>query len=66
MGGMIMIFVTDDHRTIKLAEKREPRGVVPELDDTLMRSLLAEESEELRSKVKVTVERRVVDTVRKF
>ena len=40
-----MKFVTDDHRTIRLAQQKESRGVIPEPDESLMRSLTAEKSE---------------------
>ena len=62
-----MIFVTDDHRTIRLARKsKESRGVIPKLDDSLMKSLMAETPNHLRSKVKVDVEFRTTGVVKKF
>lgn len=62
-----MIFVTDDHRTIRLAQKnKESRGVIPELDDTLMKNLIAETPGHLKSRVKVDVERRVTGDIKKF
>ena len=60
-----MIFVTDDHRTISLAQKaKQARGVVPELDESLMKGLMAETPEHLKSRVRVAVERPVNSAVR--
>lgn len=62
-----MIFVTDDHRTIRLAQKnKESRGVIPELDETLMKSLMAEMPERLKPGVRVAVERRMTDAIKKY
>ena len=53
-----MKFVTDDYRTIRLARKtKEILGVVPELDDSLMKNLLAETTGHSKPRVKVAVER---------
>ena len=62
-----MIFVTDDHRTISLARKnKQSRGVVPELDETLMKSLMAETPEHLKSRERVAVERPIINAIAKF
>ena len=61
-----MIFVTDDHRTIRLAQKnKESRGVIPELDESLMRILAADSRESIKPRVRLEVSEEV-RTVKKF
>lgn len=58
-----MIFVTDDHRVVRLSgEERPSQGVVPELDDPTMRALVMPSSG-LNRRVTVTVEQQKTKAV---
>ena len=53
-----MIFVTDDHRTVRLAKNNRPaQGVIPEVDDPVMRSLIMLPAQ-LKEHVVVNVDRK--------
>ena len=57
-----MIFVTDDHRVVRLSRDDRPsQGVVPELDDPMMQALVMPSSK-LSKRVTVTVEQQKTKT----